>query len=66
MLGVLKGLKTRLAYCAREVVSDPLVAPQHGWRHRFKTVGMAAASPRVGSTPSKGMPGGRRERATVM
>jgi integrase len=41
VLGVLKGLKTRLAYCAREVVTDPLVAPQHGWRHRFKTVGMA-------------------------
>ena len=45
VLGVLKGLKTRLAYCAREVVSDPLVAPQHGWRHRFKTVGMAAHIP---------------------
>jgi hypothetical protein len=26
-------------------VSDPNVAPMHGWRHRFKTVGMEAGIP---------------------
>jgi integrase len=45
VLGVLKGLKTRLAFVAREVVSDPNVAPNHGWRHRFKTIGREAGIP---------------------
>jgi integrase len=27
------------------VVSDPNVAPNHGWRHRFKTVGMETGIP---------------------
>jgi hypothetical protein len=37
--GPLRGLKNRLAEFAREVVPDPNVAPNHGWRHRWKTVG---------------------------
>ncbi|HYF54086.1 MAG TPA: tyrosine-type recombinase/integrase, partial [Salinarimonas sp.] len=39
VLGPLQGVKNRLAEFAREAVSDPQVAPNHGWRHRFKTVG---------------------------
>ena len=42
VLGPLQGLKNRLAAFAREIVTDPNVAPMHGWRHRFKTVGMEA------------------------
>jgi integrase len=42
VLGPLQGLKNRLAQFAREIVSDQNVAPNHGWRHRFKTVGMEA------------------------
>lgn len=46
--GPLRGLKNRLAAFAREVVPDPNVAPNHGWRHRFKTIGMeAGVAPRV-------------------
>jgi integrase len=41
-LGPLKGLKNRLQEFARETVTDKNVAPNHGWRHRFKTVGMDA------------------------
>jgi integrase len=40
--GPLRGLKNRLAEFARSVVRDPNVAPNHGWRHRFKTIGMEA------------------------
>jgi hypothetical protein len=30
------------------IVTDPNVAPDHGWRHRFKTVGMkAGVAPRI-------------------
>jgi integrase len=48
VLGPLRGLKNRLAEFARGIVSDPNVAPNHGWRHRFKTVGMEAGiAPRV-------------------
>lgn len=48
VLGPLQGLKNRLAEFARAIVPDPNVAPNHGWRHRFKTVGMEAGiSPRV-------------------
>ncbi|MER8639297.1 DUF6538 domain-containing protein [Mesorhizobium sp. M1365] len=43
--GALRGLKNRLAEFARAFVSDPDVAPNHGWRHRFKTVGMEAGIP---------------------
>ena len=64
MLGPLQGLKNRLAEFAREIVTDPNVAPMHGWRHRFKTVGMEAASRRASSTPSKGMPRGRQRTTT--
>jgi integrase len=41
-LGPLKGLKSRLGDVARLAVSDPNVAPHHGWRHRFKTMGREA------------------------
>lgn len=41
-LGPLGGVKNRLAEFARAVVPDRNVAPNHGWRHRFKTVGMEA------------------------
>ncbi len=48
VLGPLQGLKNRLAEFAREIVSDPNVAPNHGWRHRFKTIGMEAGiAPRI-------------------
>jgi hypothetical protein len=45
VLGPLQGLKNRLAEFARAIVTDPNVAPNHGWRHRFKTVGMEAGIP---------------------
>lgn len=48
VLGPLRGLKNRLAEFARDIVPDPNVAPNHGWRHRFKTVGMEAGiAPRI-------------------
>jgi hypothetical protein len=31
-----------MAQFARDVVKDPNVAPNHGWRHRFKTLGIEA------------------------
>lgn len=37
VLGPLQGLKNRLGEFVREVVTHPGVAPNHGWRHRFKT-----------------------------
>lgn len=40
--GRLRGLKNRLAEFARALVPDPNVAPNHAWRHRFKTVGRDA------------------------
>jgi integrase len=42
VLGPLKGLKNRLQVFTRAIVSDRNVQPTHGWRHRFKTVGMQA------------------------
>jgi integrase len=45
VLGPLEGLRNRLIEFAREIVKDPNVAPNHGWRHRFKTVGMEANIP---------------------
>jgi hypothetical protein len=42
VLGPLQGLKNRLG---EFIVSDPNVTPMHGWRHRFKTVGMEAGIP---------------------
>lgn len=38
--GKLRALKNRLAEFAREVVPDERVAPNHGWRHRFKSCGL--------------------------
>ena len=42
VLGPLQGIKNRLAEFARAIVPDPNVAPNHGWRHRFKTIGLEA------------------------
>jgi integrase len=38
VLGPLQGVKNRLAEFVRAVVPDKKVDPNHGWRHRFKTV----------------------------
>lgn len=40
--GVWRSKKNRLAEFAREHVTDPNVAPNHGWRHTFKTKGFEA------------------------
>jgi integrase len=45
VLGPLQGLKNRLSEFVRTVISDPNVAPMHGFRHRFKTVGMDCGIP---------------------
>jgi integrase len=45
VLGPLQGVKNRVAEFVREVVSDKRVAPNHAWRHRFKTVGIDAGIP---------------------
>ena len=37
--GVWRAVKNRLGAFAREVVPDKNVAPNHGWRHTFKSVG---------------------------
>ncbi len=42
ILGPLQGVKNRLSEFTREVVSRQTVAPNHGWRHRFKAIGRAA------------------------
>lgn len=34
-----QGVKNRLQMFGREAVTDTRVKPNHGWRHRFKTVG---------------------------
>lgn len=48
VLGPMQGVKNRLTEFVREVVTDKNVAPNHGWRHRFKTVGIeVGASERV-------------------
>ena len=44
-LGPLQAVKNRFAEFARKIVTDPNVAPLHGWRHRFKTIGMEAGIP---------------------
>ena len=41
-LGVWQSKKNRLAEFAREFVTDPNVAPNHGWRHTFKSKGFEA------------------------
>jgi integrase len=40
VLGPLQGLKNRLAEFVRAIVPDKNVAPNHAWRHRFKTIGI--------------------------
>jgi hypothetical protein len=46
--GPLKGLTNRLAEFVRTIIKDKNVAPNHGWRHRFKTIGMEAkVAPRI-------------------
>jgi integrase len=45
VMGPWQGVKNRLREFARLTVTDPNVAPNHGWRHRFKTVGMEAGIP---------------------
>nr|WP_245239758.1 tyrosine-type recombinase/integrase [Methylobacterium variabile] len=35
-------LRNQVSGFVRETVSDPRVLPTHGWRHRFKTVGISA------------------------
>lgn len=40
--GVWRACKNRVTEFVREVVKDPNVAPNHGWRHAFKTVGREA------------------------
>ena len=46
--GRLRSVKNRSAEFSRGIVSDPNVAPNHGWRHRFKTVGMEVGiAPRI-------------------
>lgn len=37
-LGPLQGVKNRIREFVRTVIVDKDVAPNHGWRHRFKTV----------------------------
>jgi integrase len=45
VLGPLQGIINRLGEFVRNVVTDPAVKPNHGWRHRFKTIGMEAGIP---------------------
>ena len=45
VLKPLQTLKNRLAEFGRALVPDEGVAPNHGWRHRFKTVGMEFGIP---------------------
>jgi integrase len=40
VLGPLQGLKNRLAEFVRTIVNDKNVAPNHAWRHRFKSIGL--------------------------
>ncbi|MXN66705.1 tyrosine-type recombinase/integrase [Stappia sp. GBMRC 2046] len=40
--GAWRGVKNRIAQFSREVVTDPNVAPNHGWRHLFKTIAIEA------------------------
>jgi hypothetical protein len=38
-----KPARNKVNTFVREVVPDPHVDPSHGWRHRFKTVGIDEA-----------------------
>ena len=57
VLGPLQALKNRLAEFARSIVPDREVKPNHGWRHRFKTLGMQAG---IDSRILNAIPGARR------
>ncbi|MBU0584032.1 MAG: site-specific integrase [Alphaproteobacteria bacterium] len=41
--GVRRSVKNRVTEFVREVVTDRRVAPNHGWRHLFKTIGREAS-----------------------
>jgi integrase len=41
-LRALRGTKNRVRELIRTVVHDPGVAPNHGWRHTFKTIALEA------------------------
>lgn len=43
--GPWRAIKNRVTEFVRTIVADPNVAPNHGWRHRFKTVGIEAGIP---------------------
>ncbi|PWR24416.1 DUF6538 domain-containing protein [Zavarzinia aquatilis] len=43
--GPWRSLKNRLVEFVREVVTDPEVQPNHGWRHRFETLGRKVGIP---------------------
>ncbi|MBR0670129.1 DUF6538 domain-containing protein [Neoroseomonas soli] len=43
--GPWRGLKNRVTEFVRTVVTDPNVQPNHGWRHRFKTVAREVGIP---------------------
>ncbi|MCE4226502.1 hypothetical protein HCU64_22400 [Methylobacterium sp. C25] len=45
--GPLQGVKNRLGEFARKQVSDPGVSPNHGWRHRFRSVAIEAGVPEM-------------------
>lgn len=45
VLGPLQALKNRLGEFVRTVIKDPNVKPMHGFRHRFKTIGIEAGMP---------------------
>ncbi len=40
--GPWKAAKNRVQEFVRTIVADPNVAPNHGWRHKFKTIGIDA------------------------
>ena len=40
--GSWEGVKNRVAEFVREVITDRRVAPNHAWRHLFKTIGFEA------------------------
>lgn len=40
--GTIQGVKNRVSEFVRVVIHDKRVAPNHAWRHRFKTIGIEA------------------------
>lgn len=41
-IGAIRTIKNRVTDFVREVVTDPKVQPNHGWRHRFETLAREA------------------------